>query len=53
MSKQYKEEPDLYAIEGKLIDSYGIFGKCSCGGNIHFYTNRGVKCSDCDKILWV
>jgi hypothetical protein len=32
-----------------LIDK-GIFGICNCGGEIMFYSNRGVLCTRCGKL---
>jgi len=32
----------------------GIFGNCSCGGRVLFYSDTAVKCEVCNKLygLW-
>ncbi len=38
----------------QVIKDRGSFGTCSCGGEVLFYTDSGVKCSTCGKLygLW-
>jgi hypothetical protein len=38
----------------EAIKEKGVYGKCSCGGDILFYSNYGVRCSSCNKLygLW-
>lgn len=31
------------------IHSKGVFGPCSCGGEVLYYTDRGVMCETCGK----
>ncbi|MBI2184003.1 MAG: hypothetical protein HYU39_03485 [Thaumarchaeota archaeon] len=37
-----------------VLADRGVFGTCSCGGDVRFYTDSGVKCSVCGKLygLW-
>jgi DNA-directed RNA polymerase subunit N (RpoN/RPB10) len=35
------------------IHSKGIFGPCSCGGEVLYYTDKGVRCSTCGKLYGV
>lgn len=35
------------------IHSKGVFGPCSCGGEVLYYTDRGVRCSTCGKLYGV
>lgn len=37
-----------------VLEDRGVFGTCSCGGDVKFYTDSGVKCSVCGKLygLW-
>ncbi len=40
----------------RLIESIhgkGVFGPCSCGGEVLYYTDRGVRCSTCGKLYGV
>ena len=41
-----REEPIILADKG-------IFGICTCGGEIMFYSNRGVLCTRCGKLYGV
>jgi hypothetical protein len=35
------------------IHSKGVFGPCSCGGEVLYYTDKGVRCSTCGKLYGV
>ncbi|MEE9585705.1 MAG: hypothetical protein V3W09_02270 [Nitrososphaerales archaeon] len=35
------------------IHSKGVFGPCSCGGEVLYYTDKGVRCSTCGKLYAV
>jgi len=37
----------------EAIDSKGVFGRCSCGGEVLYYTDQGVRCSTCGKLYGV
>jgi|TARA_B100000315_G_scaffold208041_1_gene203100 hypothetical protein len=40
----------------RLIESIhakGVFGPCSCGGDVLYYTDKGVRCSTCGKLYGV
>ena len=40
----------------RLIESIhgkGVFGSCSCAGEVLYYTDRGVRCSTCGKVYGV
>jgi len=40
----------------RLIESIhvkGVFGSCSCGGQVLYYTDRGVRCSTCGKVYGI
>ncbi len=40
----------------RLIESIhnkGVFGSCSCGGQVLYYTDKGVRCSTCGKLYGV
>jgi hypothetical protein len=40
----------------RLIESIhgkGVFGPCSCGGEVLYYTDKGVRCSTCGKLYGV
>jgi len=41
-------------IQIEAIKERGVYGKCSCGGDILFYSNYAVKCKECGKLygLW-
>jgi hypothetical protein len=41
----------IRAIES--IHSKGVYGPCSCGGEVLYYTDRGVRCSTCGKLYGV
>ncbi len=32
------------------IHSKGVFGPCSCGGEVLYYTDRGVMCETCGNL---
>ncbi|MEM3383069.1 MAG: hypothetical protein QXL52_04500 [Nitrososphaerales archaeon] len=34
----------------QVIEEKGIFGKCSCGDNILYYSDSGVRCRKCSKL---
>jgi hypothetical protein len=38
----------------EVIKAKGEYGTCSCGGSVVYYTDAGVKCSECGKLygLW-
>lgn len=36
-----------------MIKEGGVFGKCSCGAEVIFYSNHGVQCKKCDKLYGV
>ncbi|MBI4258793.1 MAG: hypothetical protein HY619_07545 [Thaumarchaeota archaeon] len=38
----------------EVLEDKGVFGACSCGGDVRFYSDSGVKCSVCGKLygLW-
>jgi hypothetical protein len=38
----------------QIIEEKGIYGKCSCGGNLLFYSDQGIRCEECGKLygLW-
>ena len=35
-----------------LMDK-GMFGACSCGGDVLFYSDHGVQCRKCSKLYGV
>lgn len=35
------------------IQSKGVFGPCSCGGEVLYYTDMGVRCATCGKLYGV
>lgn len=35
------------------IHNKGIFGSCACGGEVLYYTDKGVRCSTCGKLYGV
>lgn len=35
------------------IHSKGVFGPCSCGGEVLYYTDKGVRCFTCGKLYAV
>lgn len=40
----------------RLIESIhtkGVFGPCACGGDVLYYTDKGVRCSTCGKLYGV
>ncbi|MGQ9468211.1 MAG: hypothetical protein ACUVTD_00015 [Nitrososphaerales archaeon] len=34
----------------QVLEEKGVFGKCSCGGEILFYSDSGVRCKKCGKL---
>ena len=36
-----------------MLKEKGTFGSCSCGGDVSFYSNRGVQCDRCGKLYGV
>ncbi|MCP8308331.1 MAG: hypothetical protein H3Z54_06515 [archaeon] len=34
----------------QVVVEKGIFGKCSCGGEVLFYSDQGVRCKKCGKL---
>jgi hypothetical protein len=34
----------------EVVEEKGIFGKCSCGGEVLFYSDSGVRCKRCGKL---
>jgi hypothetical protein len=55
MAKIYQEEgfPRDVRKEPIVLSDKGVFGVCSCGGEIMFYSNRGVLCARCGKLYGV
>ena len=39
--------------ESIVLTDKGVFGVCSCGGEIMFYSNRGVLCTRCGKLYGI
>ena len=40
----------------RLIESIhtkGVFGPCACGGDVLYYTDKGVRCSTCGKLYGI
>ena len=40
----------------RLIESIhgkGVFGHCACGGDVLYYTDKGVRCSACGKLYGI
>tara|TARA_B100000315_G_C14465169_1_gene535623 strand:+ start:711 stop:998 length:288 start_codon:yes stop_codon:yes gene_type:complete len=40
----------------RLIESIhtkGVYGPCACGGDVLYYTDKGVRCSTCGKLYGV
>lgn len=35
------------------IHNKGIFGPCACGGEVLYYTDKGVRCSTCGKLYGI
>ena len=46
-----KKLKSIHMIES--IHGKGVFSSCSCGGNVLYYTDRGVRCSTCGKVYGV
>ncbi|MEM1993912.1 MAG: hypothetical protein QXW32_00310 [Nitrososphaerales archaeon] len=36
-----------------ILNDKGVFGVCSCGGDVMFYSNRGVLCTKCGKLYGI
>ncbi len=34
----------------QVIEERGIYGKCSCGGDLLFYSDQGIRCKECGKL---
>jgi hypothetical protein len=34
----------------QVVKEKGIFGKCSCGDDILYYSDSGVRCKNCGKL---
>lgn len=34
----------------QVVEEKGIFGKCSCGEEVLFYSDSGVRCKKCGKL---
>jgi hypothetical protein len=53
LAKMYQEELKQNGrVKEKpiVLPEKGVFGVCRCGGDIMFYSNRGVLCSRCGKL---
>jgi len=37
----------------QIVKERESFGECSCGGEVLFYTDSGVKCSVCGKLYGI
>jgi hypothetical protein len=37
----------------ETLTNMGVFGTCTCGGDVVYYANRGVMCHDCGKLYGV
>lgn len=40
-------------MEAIILKEGGVFGKCSCGAEVLFYSNHGVQCKKCGKLYGV
>lgn len=36
-----------------ILKDRGVFGTCSCGGDVVFYSNHGVQCKRCGKLYGI
>jgi hypothetical protein len=36
-----------------ILEELGVFGTCSCGAPIIYFSDNGVKCRDCRKLYGV
>jgi uncharacterized protein YbbC (DUF1343 family) len=36
-----------------VVDEMGVFGTCSCGEQVVYYSDNGVKCRSCGKLYGV
>ncbi|MEM2955750.1 MAG: hypothetical protein QXM25_03435, partial [Nitrososphaerales archaeon] len=34
----------------EVVEEKGVFGKCSCGGDVLYYSDSGVRCKKCGKL---
>jgi len=34
----------------QVVEERDVFGKCSCGGEVLFYSDSGVRCKKCGKL---
>ncbi|MEM3437486.1 MAG: hypothetical protein QXP55_02980 [Nitrososphaerales archaeon] len=34
----------------QVVEEKGVFGKCSCGDDILYYSDSGVRCKKCSKL---
>jgi len=54
MAKIYQAEDYPQNVKQRekpiILTDKGVFGLCSCGGEIMFYSNRGVLCTRCGKL---
>jgi len=44
---------DMFSIDGIPLTNRGIYGTCTCGGNVFYFSNRGVMCDTCRKLYGV
>ncbi len=45
-----KEKPKRNECGVEPIPNTGVFGVCSCGGDVLYYMDRGVRCKECGKL---
>ncbi len=38
-----------------IVSTMGKWGECNCGGTVHYYSDFGVRCGECNKLYgtWV
>lgn len=57
MQKICQKEDARRDVKGReaaiVLNDKGVFGICSCGGEVMFYSNRGVLCTRCGKLYGV
>jgi len=34
----------------QVVEERGVFSKCSCGADVLFYSDSGVRCKKCGKL---
>lgn len=34
----------------QVVEEKGVFGKCSCGDDVLYYSDSGVRCKKCGKL---